>query len=236
MNVQAVFLGHQGVDVHAVCLQNKLSQMTVEENGLSLLYGLSTTDNRLVSCCGQRSALNIIVYWYISTTPQCLLNILTNLLRLLHFVAPNHTARMLHKGLSELVNATRKLKKFPDQRLQWLRRQYVSLYQVNRFFPHQGFKIFLQISLHVHLILCVCLFISVRRMAGTKALHWPMPSSYLAGGGGTWVQAGWKNLVARKTSTIRPRRRRRSLSGSVHNIVVLLLFGCMITMFCLFYE
>ncbi|XP_044033879.1 1-phosphatidylinositol 4,5-bisphosphate phosphodiesterase epsilon-1 isoform X3 [Siniperca chuatsi] len=92
--VKAVFLGHQGVDVHAVCLQNKLSQMTVEENGLSLLYGLSTTDNRL-----------------------------------LHFVAPNHTAQMLHKGLSELVNATRKLKKFPDQRLQWLRRQYVSLYQ-----------------------------------------------------------------------------------------------------------
>ncbi|KAM4715436.1 1-phosphatidylinositol 4,5-bisphosphate phosphodiesterase epsilon-1 isoform 2-T3 [Anableps anableps] len=92
--VKAVFLGHQGVDVHAVCLQNKLSQMTVEENGLTLLYGLTTTDNRL-----------------------------------LHFVAPNHTAQMLHKGLSELVNATRKLKKFPDQRLQWLRRQYVSLYQ-----------------------------------------------------------------------------------------------------------
>ncbi|XP_069011677.1 1-phosphatidylinositol 4,5-bisphosphate phosphodiesterase epsilon-1 [Embiotoca jacksoni] len=92
--VKAVFLGHQAVDVHAVCLQNKLSQMTVEENGLTLLYGLSTTDNRL-----------------------------------LHFVAPNHTAQMLHKGLSELVNATRKLKKFPDQRLQWLRRQYVSLYQ-----------------------------------------------------------------------------------------------------------
>ncbi|XP_037610248.1 1-phosphatidylinositol 4,5-bisphosphate phosphodiesterase epsilon-1 isoform X4 [Sebastes umbrosus] len=92
--VKAVFLGHQGVDVHAVCLQNKLSQMTVEENGLTLLYGLSTTDNRL-----------------------------------LHFVAPNNTAQMLHKGLSELVNATRKLKKFPDQRLQWLRKQYVSLYQ-----------------------------------------------------------------------------------------------------------
>ncbi|KAM9424872.1 1-phosphatidylinositol 4,5-bisphosphate phosphodiesterase epsilon-1 isoform 2-T3 [Pholidichthys leucotaenia] len=92
--VKAVFLGHQGVDVHAVCLQNKLSQMTVEENALSLLYGLSTTDNRL-----------------------------------LHFVAPNHTAQMLSKGLSELVNATRKLRKFPDQRLQWLRRQYVSLYQ-----------------------------------------------------------------------------------------------------------
>uniref|UniRef100_A0A672JCE2 Phosphoinositide phospholipase C n=1 Tax=Salarias fasciatus TaxID=181472 RepID=A0A672JCE2_SALFA len=92
--VKAVFLGHQGVDVHAVCLQNKLSQMTVEENALTLLYGLSTTDNRL-----------------------------------LHFVAPNHTAQMLHKGLSELVNATRKLKKFPDQRLQWLRKQYVSLYQ-----------------------------------------------------------------------------------------------------------
>uniref|UniRef100_A0A8C7YYI6 Phosphoinositide phospholipase C n=1 Tax=Oryzias sinensis TaxID=183150 RepID=A0A8C7YYI6_9TELE len=92
--VKAVFLGHQGVDVQAVCMQNKLSQMTVEENGLSLLYGLSTTDNRL-----------------------------------LHFVAPNHTARMLHRGLSELVNASRKMKRFPDQRLQWLRRQYVGLYQ-----------------------------------------------------------------------------------------------------------
>ncbi|XP_061911649.1 1-phosphatidylinositol 4,5-bisphosphate phosphodiesterase epsilon-1 isoform X2 [Entelurus aequoreus] len=92
--VKAVFLGHQGVDVHTVCLQNKLSQMTVEENGLSILYGLNTTDNRL-----------------------------------LHFVAPNHTTQMLYKGLSELVNATRKMKKFPDQRLQWLRRQYVSLYQ-----------------------------------------------------------------------------------------------------------
>ncbi|XP_053720774.1 1-phosphatidylinositol 4,5-bisphosphate phosphodiesterase epsilon-1 isoform X1 [Synchiropus splendidus] len=92
--VKAVFLGHQGVDVHAVCLQNKLSHMTVEDNSLTLLYGQTTTDNRL-----------------------------------LHFVAPNHTARMLHKGLTELVSATRKLKKFPDQRLQWLRRQYVALYQ-----------------------------------------------------------------------------------------------------------
>lgn len=67
---------------------------------------------------------------YISKTPRCSL---TSAVRLLHFVAPNHTARTLHKGLSELVNATRKLKKFPDQRLQWLRRQYVSLYQVNIF-------------------------------------------------------------------------------------------------------
>ncbi|XP_051925269.1 1-phosphatidylinositol 4,5-bisphosphate phosphodiesterase epsilon-1 isoform X2 [Hippocampus zosterae] len=92
--VKAVFLGHQGVDIHAVCLQSKLSQMTAEENGLSLLYGLGTTDNRL-----------------------------------LHFVAPQRTAQMLYKGLSELVNASRKLKKFPDQRLQWLRRQYVALYQ-----------------------------------------------------------------------------------------------------------
>lgn len=46
LHLQAVFLGHQGVDVHAVCLQNKLSQLTVEDNGLTLLYGLSTTDNR----------------------------------------------------------------------------------------------------------------------------------------------------------------------------------------------
>ncbi|XP_055085431.1 1-phosphatidylinositol 4,5-bisphosphate phosphodiesterase epsilon-1 isoform X3 [Periophthalmus magnuspinnatus] len=92
--VKAVFMGHQGIDIHGVCVQNKLSQMNVEENGLSLLYGLGTTDNRL-----------------------------------LHFVAPKNTAQMLYKGLSELVNAIRKLKKFPDQRLQWLRRQYVSLYQ-----------------------------------------------------------------------------------------------------------
>uniref|UniRef100_A0A674A284 Phosphoinositide phospholipase C n=1 Tax=Salmo trutta TaxID=8032 RepID=A0A674A284_SALTR len=93
--VKAVFLGHSGVDLHAVCLQNKLcNTMRAEENGVSLLYGLHTTDNRL-----------------------------------LHFVAPKHTARMLHEGLVELVNAMRKLKKFPDQRLHWLRRQYVSLYQ-----------------------------------------------------------------------------------------------------------
>uniref|UniRef100_A0A8C7QJT0 Phosphoinositide phospholipase C n=1 Tax=Oncorhynchus mykiss TaxID=8022 RepID=A0A8C7QJT0_ONCMY len=93
--VKAVFLGHSGVDLHAVCLQNKLCHtMRAEENGVSLLYGLHTTDNRL-----------------------------------LHFVAPKHTARMLHEGLVELVNAMRKLKKFPDQRLHWLRRQYVSLYQ-----------------------------------------------------------------------------------------------------------
>lgn len=51
LNMQAVFMGHQGVDIHAVCLQNKLSQMNVEENGISLLYGLSTTDNRLELCC-----------------------------------------------------------------------------------------------------------------------------------------------------------------------------------------
>lgn len=57
--------------------------------------------------------------------------LLTAAARLLHFVAPNHTAQMLHKGLSELVNASRKLKRFPDQRLQWLRKQYVSLYQVS---------------------------------------------------------------------------------------------------------
>nr|XP_015818640.2 1-phosphatidylinositol 4,5-bisphosphate phosphodiesterase epsilon-1 isoform X3 [Nothobranchius furzeri] len=92
--VKAVFLGHRSIDIHAVCLQNKLSHMTVEENGLTLLYGLGTTDNRL-----------------------------------LHFVAPNQTARMLHKGLSALVNATRKMKMFPDQRLRWLRKQYVTMYQ-----------------------------------------------------------------------------------------------------------
>lgn len=133
-NVQAVFLGHQGVDVHAVCLQNKLSQMTVEENGLTLLYGLSTTDNRLVPRYHQRPTLKS-TYLYTGTSVKHLANyystLLTTATRLLHFVAPNNTAQMLHKGLSELVNATRKLKKFPDQRLQWLRKQYVSLYQVN---------------------------------------------------------------------------------------------------------
>lgn len=121
VNAQAVFLGHQGVDVHAVCLQNKLSGMTVEANGLSLLYGVSTTDNR--SASGS-------VFKY-PLTPLDLSPSHLSTARLLHFVAPNHTAQMLHRGLYELVNATRKLKKFPDQRLQWLRRQYVSLYQVS---------------------------------------------------------------------------------------------------------
>ncbi|KPP79148.1 1-phosphatidylinositol 4,5-bisphosphate phosphodiesterase epsilon-1-like [Scleropages formosus] len=92
--VKAVFMGHSGVDIHAVCLQNKLINMNQAENGVTLLYGLNTTDNKL-----------------------------------LHFVAPKYTARMLYEGLVELVSAIRKMKKFPDQRLQWLRRQYVNLYQ-----------------------------------------------------------------------------------------------------------
>ncbi|KAJ8264365.1 hypothetical protein GJAV_G00148300 [Gymnothorax javanicus] len=92
--VKAVFMGHPAVDIHAVCLQNKLCNMTLEENGITLLYGLNTTDNKL-----------------------------------LHFVAPKFTAQMLYDGLKELVCAVRKMKRFPDQRLQWLRRQYISLYQ-----------------------------------------------------------------------------------------------------------
>ncbi|XP_064175476.1 1-phosphatidylinositol 4,5-bisphosphate phosphodiesterase epsilon-1 isoform X3 [Anguilla rostrata] len=92
--VKAVFMGHPAVDIHAVCLQNKLCNMTQEENGITLLYGLNTTDNKL-----------------------------------LHFVAPKFTARMLYDGLKELVSAVRKMKRFPDQRLQWLRRQYISIYQ-----------------------------------------------------------------------------------------------------------
>ncbi|KAJ8248637.1 hypothetical protein GJAV_G00244150 [Gymnothorax javanicus] len=91
---KAVFLGHSGADVGAVCLQNKLSGLSREENAVSLLYGLHTTDNKL-----------------------------------LHFVAPNHTARMLYEGLADLVSDLRKMNRFPDQKLQWLRKQYVSLYQ-----------------------------------------------------------------------------------------------------------
>nr|XP_055031734.1 1-phosphatidylinositol 4,5-bisphosphate phosphodiesterase epsilon-1 isoform X2 [Misgurnus anguillicaudatus] len=92
--VKAVFMGHPAVDVNYVCLQHKLCNMNASENALTLLYGLHTTDNRL-----------------------------------LHFVAPKHTARMIHEGIQELLGAIRKIRRFPDQRLQWLRRQYVSLYQ-----------------------------------------------------------------------------------------------------------
>ncbi|XP_031435387.1 1-phosphatidylinositol 4,5-bisphosphate phosphodiesterase epsilon-1-like isoform X3 [Clupea harengus] len=49
--------------------------------------------------------------------------------RLLHFVGPAHTVRTLHDGLSRLVGALRRMRRFPDQRLHWLRRQYVNLYQ-----------------------------------------------------------------------------------------------------------
>ncbi|KAI1894359.1 hypothetical protein AGOR_G00115000 [Albula goreensis] len=91
---KAVFLGHSGVDIHTVYLQNKLCGLNREECVVTLLYGQHTTDNKL-----------------------------------LHFVAPKHTARMLYEGLSDLVSAIRKMKRFPDQRLQWLRKQYVSLYQ-----------------------------------------------------------------------------------------------------------
>uniref|UniRef100_A0A8C4RUG4 Phosphoinositide phospholipase C n=1 Tax=Erpetoichthys calabaricus TaxID=27687 RepID=A0A8C4RUG4_ERPCA len=92
--VKAVYMGHPGIDMHAVCIQNKLCNMSLEENGITLLYGVHTTDNKL-----------------------------------LHIVAPAYTAKMLYDGLQQLVSAVRKVKKFPDQRLQWLRRQYISLYQ-----------------------------------------------------------------------------------------------------------
>ncbi|XP_033622233.1 LOW QUALITY PROTEIN: 1-phosphatidylinositol 4,5-bisphosphate phosphodiesterase epsilon-1 [Fukomys damarensis] len=95
-SAKAVYMGHPGIDLHTVCVQNKLSNMFLSETGVTLLYGLQTTDNRL-----------------------------------LHFVAPRHTAKMLFSGLLELTRAVRKMKKFPDQRQQWLRKQYVSLYQEN---------------------------------------------------------------------------------------------------------
>ncbi|XP_029466577.1 1-phosphatidylinositol 4,5-bisphosphate phosphodiesterase epsilon-1 [Rhinatrema bivittatum] len=93
-SVKAVYMGHLGIDMHTVCVQNKLCNMTLEENGVTLQYGLHTTDNKL-----------------------------------LHFVAPKYTAKVLYDGLLELTKAVRKMRKFPDQRLQWLRKQYVSLYQ-----------------------------------------------------------------------------------------------------------
>uniref|UniRef100_A0A3B3RTX7 Phosphoinositide phospholipase C n=1 Tax=Paramormyrops kingsleyae TaxID=1676925 RepID=A0A3B3RTX7_9TELE len=92
--VKAVFMGHAGVDIHGVCTQNKLCNMNLAENAVTLLYGLHTTDNKL-----------------------------------LHFVAPGYTVRMLYEGLRELASAARKIRRFPDQRLQWLRRQYINLYQ-----------------------------------------------------------------------------------------------------------
>lgn len=95
-SVKAVYMGHQGTDMHTVCVQNKLYNMNLEENGVTLLYGLHTTENKL-----------------------------------LHFVAPKYTAKMIYDGLLELTKAVRKIKKFPDQRLQWLRKQYVGLYQVS---------------------------------------------------------------------------------------------------------
>lgn len=93
-SVKAVYMGHPGIDIHTVCVQNKLGSMFLSETGVTLLYGLQTTDNRL-----------------------------------LHFVAPKHTAKMLFNGLLELTKAVRKMRKFPDQRQHWLRKQYVSLYQ-----------------------------------------------------------------------------------------------------------
>lgn len=61
---------------------------------------------------------------------------------------------------------------------------------------------------------CVC----SRRIAGTKALHWPRPLSFSVVGGGIWVRAVGTKLEPRKTTlcqTKRPRRRRRFSSGSV---------------------
>ncbi|XP_078499513.1 1-phosphatidylinositol 4,5-bisphosphate phosphodiesterase epsilon-1 isoform X2 [Lissotriton helveticus] len=92
--VKAVYMGHPCIDMHTVCVQNKLCNMTLEENGITLLFGQSTTENKL-----------------------------------LHFVAPMCTAKVLYDGLLELTKAVRQMRKFPDQRLHWLRKQYVSLYQ-----------------------------------------------------------------------------------------------------------
>lgn len=108
--VKAVFMGHPGIDINVVRLQHKLCGLSAEENGVTLLYGLHTTDNRL-----------------------------------LHFVAPRHTASVLYEGLRELISAIRKMKRFPDQRLQWLRRQYVSLYQVCSQQEHSTMKLLLKI-------------------------------------------------------------------------------------------
>ncbi|XP_075697533.1 1-phosphatidylinositol 4,5-bisphosphate phosphodiesterase epsilon-1 isoform X2 [Rhinoderma darwinii] len=93
-SVKAVYMGHPGIDMHTVCVQNKLCNMNLEENGVTLLFGLHTTENKL-----------------------------------LHLVAPKYTAKTIYNGLLELTKAVRKINNFPDQRLQWLRKQYVSLYQ-----------------------------------------------------------------------------------------------------------
>lgn len=183
--------------------------MTVEANGLSVMYGTSTTDNRSASTPVFKYPLAPL-----DLSPSYLSNT-----RLLHFVAPNHTAQMLHSGLSELVNATRKLKKFPDQRLQWLRRQYVSLYQVNAF--SLTLQLFLSwsiclLSIYIHLP-----HICSRRTAGTRGQRSLRLSSCLVGGGGVWARAEWTNPPARKTApTKRLRRRRRFLSGSVLHMLL----------------
>ncbi|XP_077992111.1 1-phosphatidylinositol 4,5-bisphosphate phosphodiesterase epsilon-1-like [Glandiceps talaboti] len=49
--------------------------------------------------------------------------------RLLHFVAPTCTARLWYRGLKALVDANRKQQKcFPDRRIQWLQKQYLTLF------------------------------------------------------------------------------------------------------------
>lgn len=137
-----------------------------------------------------------------------------SIFRLLHFVAPSRTAQMLYQGLSELVNATRRLRKFPDQRLQWLRRQYVSLYQV---FIHPTLERVIDKAARVTRCAPPA---SGRRTVDTKARRWPKPSSCSVAGGGTWEQAEERNLPLRKTAPwelmTRPRRKRRLLLGSVY--------------------
>ncbi|KAL2078220.1 hypothetical protein ACEWY4_025905 [Coilia grayii] len=104
--VKAVFRGHSGADVAAACLQNKLCG------------GLGVGGSGGVGAGGGGEHAVSLLHGH-GTTDN----------RLLHFVAPSHTARMLHEGLQALAAATRRMRRFPDQRLQWLRRQYVSLYQ-----------------------------------------------------------------------------------------------------------
>lgn len=74
----------------------------------------------------------------------------------------------------------------------------------------------------------LCLY-SVRRRAGTKAPHWLRPLSCLVDVDGTWAQVDQRNLVHRKTALwawmIRPRRRRKSWSGSVHEELYIIYSG-----------
>lgn len=53
-SAKAVYMGHPNIDIHTVCVQNKLSNMSLSETGVTLLSGAADQDSRLCTLWHQK--------------------------------------------------------------------------------------------------------------------------------------------------------------------------------------